>query len=80
MQSEGHALERLVAHLYEEGSRREIGGFPLSQRIGGYRNRKGAEVDLVFLSKELQTLRFGTNKRDQWMAIRGTLALAEYWD
>ncbi len=61
--AEGYGLERLVAQLYEERSRKGIGDFPISARIAGYWNRKDTEIDLVALNEDTQTIRFGSCKR-----------------
>ena len=62
--AEGHGLERLVAQLYEERSRKGIGDFPLTARIAGYWNRRNTELDLVACNDETRTLRIGTCKRN----------------
>lgn len=61
---EGHALERLVAQLYEERSRRGIGNFRLTRRIDGYWDRGDTEIDLVAADEEDRRLRFVTCKRE----------------
>jgi hypothetical protein len=63
-ESEGHALERLAAQLYEERSRKGMGDFRLTARIDGYWNRSDTEIDLVALNEESRTIRFGTCKRN----------------
>ena len=63
MEVEGHALEDLAAQLYEERSRRGIGDFALSEHIRGYWDRSDVEIDLVAVSEEQQTIRFGSCKR-----------------
>ena len=60
---EGFALERLAGRLYEERSRKGIGDFPLSARVQGFWDRGGIEIDLVVISDELRTIRFGSCKR-----------------
>lgn len=60
---EGHALERLVAQLYEERSRRGVGDFTLTHRVEGYWDRKGTEIDLVAIDEDRHVMRFGTVKR-----------------
>ena len=60
---EGGALEKLVAHLYEERSRKEIGDFPLTERIQGYWDSADTEIDLVAVNEADKSLRFGTCKR-----------------
>lgn len=63
--AEGAALEELAGRLYEELSRKGLGDFPLSERIKGYWDRAGVEIDLVALSEERRCIRFGTCKRNQ---------------
>lgn len=60
---EGSALEKLVAQLYEERSRKGIGDFPLTQRIQGYWDSADTEIDLVAVNETDKTLRFGSCKR-----------------
>lgn len=62
--AEGPALEELAGRLYEELSRKGLGDFPLSERIKGYWDRAGVEIDLVALSEERRCIRFGTCKRN----------------
>jgi len=61
---EGHALEDLVARLYEEQSRRGIGDFALSERIQGYWDRADVEIDLVAINEDERRIRFGTCRRN----------------
>jgi AAA+ ATPase superfamily predicted ATPase len=60
---EGASLEKLVGHLYEERSRKGVGGFPLTQRILGYWDRSDTEIDLVAVNDAAKTIRFGSCKR-----------------
>jgi len=61
---EGFALEDLAAQLYEERrSRLGLGDFALSERIRGYWDRSDVEIDLVAVSEEQKTIRFGSCKR-----------------
>lgn len=60
---EGGALENLVAHLYEERSRKGIGDFPLTERIQGYWDSGDTEIDLVAVNETGKSLRFGSCKR-----------------
>ena len=60
---EGKAFEKLVGHLYEERSRKGTGDFPLSQRIKGFWDRGGTEIDLVALNETDKVIRFGSCKR-----------------
>ena len=56
---EGKAFEKLVGHLYEERSRKGIGDFPLTERIKGFWDRGGTEIDLVALtSRQGDPVRF----------------------
>ncbi len=61
---EGAALEDLVAHLYEERSRRGIGSFSLSERISGYWDRADIEIDLVAINEDEKRIRFASCKRN----------------
>lgn len=63
--SEGTGLERLVATLYEERSRKGLTGFSLSHRIEGYWDAQGTEIDLVAVDDPGNRIRFGTCKRDE---------------
>jgi len=60
---EGFGLERIVATLYEERSRKALGDFPLSRRIEGFWDRRETEIDLVAIDEDGQRIRFGTCKR-----------------
>jgi hypothetical protein len=60
---EGPALEKLVATLYEERSRKGIGDFRLTERIQGYWDRSDTEIDLVAVAGEDKVLRLVTCKR-----------------
>jgi AAA+ ATPase superfamily predicted ATPase len=60
---EGIALEKLVGLLYEERSRKQIGDFPLTQRVQGYWDRSDTEIDLVVVNESEQRIRFGSCKR-----------------
>jgi hypothetical protein len=61
--SEGFGLERLVGALYGERSRRGVLDFNLTQRIEGYWDRSGTEIDLVAVDDMAQKIRFGSCKR-----------------
>ena len=68
MEAEGHGLERLVAALYAERSRKGLSGFSLTHRVEGFwdkadRAGKQIEIDLVALDDASQTIRLGTCKR-----------------
>ena len=68
MEAEGHGLERLVAALYEERSRKGLPGFSLTHRVEGFwdkadRTGKQIEIDLVALDDASHTIRLGTCKR-----------------
>jgi AAA+ ATPase superfamily predicted ATPase len=60
---EGHALERLVAALYEERSRKGLGDFPLTARVTGFWDRSDTEIDLVAVNEPEERIRFGSCKR-----------------
>jgi hypothetical protein len=61
--AEGHGLEKLVGALYEERSRKRLAGFRLSQRVQGFSDRGGTEIDLVALDEEDRTVRLGSCRR-----------------
>lgn len=61
--TEGHGLERLVATLYEERSRKDLPGFTLTHQIDGYWDAQGTELDLVAVDESDQRIRFATCKR-----------------
>lgn len=60
---EGGSLEKLIAALYEERSRKGVGDFALSSRIQGFWDRGDTEIDLVALSELDRRIRFGSCKR-----------------
>jgi AAA+ ATPase superfamily predicted ATPase len=60
---EGPALEKLVATLYEERSRKGLGDYRLTERVQGYWDRADTEIDLVAVAAEEGTLRLVTCKR-----------------
>ena len=60
---EGTALEKLAGQLYQERSGKGIGDFPLTQRIQGYWDKAGTELDLVAVNEEEEIIRFGSCKR-----------------
>lgn len=62
--TEGRSLERLVATLYAERSRRGLGDLLLSEPARGWWDRQGTELDLVIPSHDAQRLRVGTCKRN----------------
>lgn len=62
--AEGFGLERLASTLYEERSRKGLPGFALTQRIDGYWDKAGVELDLVVLNRDADMIRFGSCKRD----------------
>lgn len=62
--TEGVALEDLAGQLYEERSRKQIGSFPLSERIKGFWDRADIEIDLVAVNEDEKRIRFGTCKRN----------------
>lgn len=61
--TEGHGLERLAAALYEERSRKGIGGFALTRAVRGWWDRQDTEIDLVALNDDEKVVRLGTCKR-----------------
>jgi uncharacterized protein len=74
--AEGHGLERLVATLYGERSRKGIGDFGLTHRIEGFWDRADRagtqiEIDLVALDERSRTVRLGTCKRQGDKLIAG---------
>jgi uncharacterized protein len=69
--AEGYGLERLVAQLYEERSRKGLGDFPLTERIDGYWDKAGTEIDLVAVNDEQRVIRFGSCKRTAEKVLRG---------
>lgn len=60
---EGHSLEKLVALLYEERSRKGLGDFALTSRIQGYWDSSDTEIDLVAIDETSRRIRFGSCKR-----------------
>lgn len=95
MEAEGHGLERLVATLYAERSRKGLPGFSLTHRVEGFwdkADRAGlqVQVDLVAIDDASQTIRLGTCKRqgDKLVAdlprfdhhVRGFLAAVPKFD
>ncbi len=62
-EAEGHGLEKLVATLYEERSRKRLPGFRLTQRVQGFWDRADTEIDLVALDEDQRIVRLGTCKR-----------------
>lgn len=73
---EGHALERLVATLYQERSRKGLPGFNLTHRLDGYWDRKETEIDFVAIDSDSKTIRFGSCKRDP-ARLKGALSNLE---
>lgn len=61
--AEGHGLERLVATLYEERSRKGLGDFPLTAAVRGWWDRGDTEVDLVAINEDDRAIRLGSCKR-----------------
>jgi len=62
-EAEGHGLEQLVGTLYEERSRKSLGGFRLTRRLQGFWDRGDTEIDLVALDEDDRVVRLGTCKR-----------------
>ncbi|NOK11897.1 ATP-binding protein [Corallococcus exercitus] len=75
-EAEGAGLERLVATLYEERSRKALPGFALSHRIDGYWDAQGTEIDLVAVDDLALRIRFGTCKRDE-AKLESSLAVTD---
>jgi len=71
-EAEGFGLERLVAALYEERSRKDVGDFSLTHRIDGFWDRAGTEIDLIALDEEARRIRFGTCKRSVDKLLKDT--------
>lgn len=69
-EAEGHGLERLVASLYEERSRKGIGDFALTEHIRGWWDRNDTEIDLVALNDEARVIRLGSCKRSPDRLVR----------
>lgn len=67
---EGHSFEKLVAQLYEERSRKNLGDFQLSSRINGYWNSADTEIDLVAINEPASRIRFGSCKRSDGALVR----------
>lgn len=61
--AEGHGLERLVATLYAERSRKGLGDFPLTEAVRGWWDRNDTEIDLVALDTDDERIRLGSCKR-----------------
>ncbi|HNN44821.1 MAG: ATP-binding protein [Rhodocyclaceae bacterium] len=74
-EAEGATLEEMAGRLYEEASRKAVGDFPLSERIKGYWDRSGVEIDLVAVSEEDRRIRFGSCKRNPEKLQPSVLAL-----
>ena len=68
---EGPALEKLVAALYEERSRKSAGNFGLTERVQGYWDRSGTEIDLVAIAGDEKVLRLVTCKRSAEKLVDG---------
>lgn len=62
---EGRGLEKLVALVYEERSRKGLPGFPLSHKIEGFWDRANIEINLVAVNEAEQKIRFGSCKRSE---------------
>lgn len=73
--AEGYGLEKLVAQLYEERSRRSIGDFSLTRRIQGYWNSPDTEIDLVAVDEQHRRIRFASCKRSASDLPAGAAAL-----
>ncbi len=76
MEAEGHGLERLVAQLYQERSRKGVGDFSLTAEIGGYWDRNDTELDFVAIDEDNKLLRLATCKRSP-SKVLGSLATTD---
>ncbi|MCR9105771.1 MAG: ATP-binding protein [Gammaproteobacteria bacterium] len=74
---EGHALEDLVAKIYEEHSRLGLGDFALTHRVCGYWDRSDVEIDLVALNEDEQCIRFASCKRNAEKLAGSIVSLKE---
>lgn len=75
-EAEGGALEKLVAQIYEERSRKSLGDFPLSERVRGYWNSADTEIDLVAVNEDERQIRFTSCKRTPSKLIAEANSLA----
>lgn len=76
-EAEGAALEEMAGRLYEEASRKSVGDFPLSERIRGYWDRSGVEIDLVAVSEQDRRIRFGSCERSPERLLGSVAKLKE---
>lgn len=65
MTIEEQSFEKLVGILYEERSRKRRGDMALTERIHGFWDRGGIEIDLVALDENSRRIRFGSCKRSE---------------
>ena len=72
---EGHGLEKLVAILYEERSRKNLPGFSLSHKIEGFWDRSVIEIDLLAIDELEKKIRFGSCKRSEEKLISSIVSL-----
>lgn len=72
---EGHGLEKLVAILYEERSRKNLPGFSLSHKIEGFWDRSDIEIDLLAIDELEKKIRFGSCKRSEEKLISSIVSL-----
>jgi AAA+ ATPase superfamily predicted ATPase len=68
---EGPALEKLVATLYAERSRKGVGDFGLTEQIQGYWDRSDTEIDMVAVSADEERIRLGTCRRSSDKLVPG---------
>lgn len=73
-EAEGHGLERLVAEIYEERSRKRLPGFELTHRVEGYWDSKDTEIDLVVVNDDRALIRFASCKRNSSKILGDLLA------
>jgi uncharacterized protein len=72
--AEGHGLERLVASLYEERSRKGLPGFSLTERLRGYWDRRDTEIDFVAFDENRRIVRLCSVKRSADKLLAGERA------
>lgn len=71
--AEGRGLESLVARMYEERSRRDVGDFRLTSRVQGYWDRRDVEIDMVALDESRNRIRLLSCKRNAEKLIEDSI-------